>query len=67
VRLVDGTLPGVKVGSHRRLRAADIEAYRIKRDATRNEALDQLAALSGGHGRLPPSLTVHILKLDRSS
>lgn len=47
VRLVDGgTLPGVKVGSHRRLRAADIEAYRIKRDATRNEALDQLAALS---------------------
>ena len=47
VRLVDrGTLPAVKVGSHRRLRAADIEAYRVPRDATRNEALDQLAALS---------------------
>jgi excisionase family DNA binding protein len=47
VRLVDrGDLPAVKVGSHRRLRAADVEAYKVERDAHRDRALDELAAMS---------------------
>lgn len=47
VRLVDrGTLPAVKVGTHRRLRAGDIEAYRLQRDADRDAALDRLASMS---------------------
>lgn len=47
VRLVDrGDLPAVKVGSHRRLRAADVEAYKAVRDAHRELALDELAAMS---------------------
>jgi len=47
VRLVDrGSLPAVKVGSHRRLRASDVEAFRMQRDAERDTALDQLASMS---------------------
>lgn len=47
VRLVDrGRLPAVKVGSHRRLRASDVEAFRMQRDAERDAALDRLAAIS---------------------
>lgn len=47
VRLVDrGALPAVKVGSHRRLRTGDVEAYKAERDAHRDAALDQLASLS---------------------
>jgi len=47
VRLVDqGELPAVKVGTHRRLRASDVERYRIKREANRDAALDRLAAIS---------------------
>ena len=47
VRLVDsGRLPAVKVGSHRRLRAIDVEGFRAARDQDRAAALDELAALS---------------------
>ncbi|MFL6846175.1 MAG: helix-turn-helix domain-containing protein [Allosphingosinicella sp.] len=47
VRLVDrGKLPAVKVGSHRRLHASDVEAFRARRDAERDAALDQLALIS---------------------
>ncbi|HKT15077.1 MAG TPA: helix-turn-helix domain-containing protein [Allosphingosinicella sp.] len=47
VRLVDrGSLPAVKVGSHRRLRASDVEAFRVQRDVERNTALDRLASMS---------------------
>jgi excisionase family DNA binding protein len=46
-RLVDrGSLPAVKVGSHRRLRASDVEAFRARRDAERDKALDRLASMS---------------------
>lgn len=51
VRLVDrGELPAVKVGSHRRLRASDVEAYRIQRDTDRDAALDRLAEASEAMG-----------------
>lgn len=54
VRLVDqGTLPAVRVGSHRRLKAGDVEAYKVQRDADRDAALDRLAHASeeiGGYG-----------------
>ena len=54
VRLVDqGTLPAVKVGSHRRLKTGDVEVYKAQRDANRDAALDQLAHASeeiGGYG-----------------
>jgi excisionase family DNA binding protein len=47
VRLVDaGELPAVMVGSHRRLRAADVTAFKAARDAGRRAALDRLAELS---------------------
>lgn len=47
VRLVDrGTLPAVKVGSHRRLRMRDVEAFKTERDTNRDVALDRLAAMS---------------------
>jgi excisionase family DNA binding protein len=47
VRLADcGTLPAVKVGSHRRLRVSDVEAFKIKRDADRDTAVNRLAAIS---------------------
>ncbi len=47
VRIVDaGELPAVKVGSHRRLRAADVVAFKAVRDAKRRSALDRLTALS---------------------
>jgi excisionase family DNA binding protein len=54
VRLVDqGTLPAVRVGSHRRLRAREVEAYKVQRDSDRDAALDRLAQASeemGGYG-----------------
>ena len=47
VRLVDsGGLAAVKVGSHRRLRASDVVAFKIERDAGRTSALNRLAELS---------------------
>ena len=57
VRLVDsGRLPAVKVGSHRRLRASDVEAFKIARDKGRDAALDRLVELSeevGGYALEP--------------
>lgn len=47
VRLVDaGELAAEKVGSHRRLRATDVAAFKAARDAKRASALDRLASLS---------------------
>ncbi|WP_283963133.1 excisionase family DNA-binding protein [Sinorhizobium sp. 6-117] len=47
VRLVDnGELPAEKVGSHRRLRATDVAAFKAARDAKRSSALDRLTSLS---------------------
>jgi excisionase family DNA binding protein len=47
VRLVDqGTLPAVRVGSHRRLRTRDVKSYKVQRDSDRDAALDQLAHAS---------------------
>lgn len=51
VRLVDtGELAGEKVGSHRRLRAGDVAAFKAVRDAKRTSALDRLSALSEDAG-----------------
>ncbi|OWV72874.1 excisionase [Rhizobium sp. R339] len=47
VRLVDaGELPAEMVGSHRRLRATDVAAFKAARDARRTSALDRLTSLS---------------------
>jgi excisionase family DNA binding protein len=47
VRLVDaGELAAVKVGSHRRLRVAEIVAFKAARDAKRTSTLDRLTAFS---------------------
>ncbi len=51
VRLVDaGDLPAQKVGSHRRLRLADVLAFKAQRDANRTSALDRLTTLSEDAG-----------------
>lgn len=43
--LKEDIIPHVKVGTHRRVRHADLEAYRTQRDSTRKRALDRLAKL----------------------
>jgi len=43
--LKKGDLPFIPVGSHRRILHADLMAYKARRDATRNAALEQLARL----------------------
>jgi excisionase family DNA binding protein len=51
VQLVDDRrLPAVMVGSHRRLRAADVQAFKAVRDRERSAALDRLVALSKDAG-----------------
>lgn len=56
VRLVEnGTIPCTKTGSHRRLRARDVIAYKRRRDRERKRALDRLSRLSqevGGYDEL---------------
>jgi excisionase family DNA binding protein len=37
-----GKLPATKAGTHRRIHAADLEAYQLKRDSHRSKALSQL-------------------------
>jgi len=53
VRLIDrGEIAAEKVGTHRRVRANDIEVFKTARDFKRQAALDRLTALSedlGGH------------------
>lgn len=45
VKLIeDGRIPHHKVGTHRRLRFVDVEAFKAAQDARRREALDALAA-----------------------
>ncbi|WP_395714554.1 helix-turn-helix domain-containing protein [Reyranella sp.] len=47
VRMVDaGELAAMKVGSHRRLRAADVAAFKAVRDAKRTTALNRLTERS---------------------
>jgi excisionase family DNA binding protein len=46
VKLIEGKeLPHHKVGTHRRVRAEDLFAYKRRRDSKRNEALGRLAQL----------------------
>lgn len=42
----EGILPGHKVGTHRRIYAADVQAYKHQRDIDTRTAADDLTALS---------------------
>lgn len=47
VKLIDeGILPGHKSGSHRRIYAADVQAYKHQRDAAARTSADDLTALT---------------------
>ena len=51
VRLLDeGRLPSRKVGSHRRVVAADVLAYRQRDDRRRRQLLDELTTEAEKHG-----------------
>lgn len=46
----EGTLPGHKVGTHRRIYAADVQAYKHQRDIDQRIAADHLTALTDEMG-----------------
>lgn len=48
--LDDAKLPSRKVGSHRRVRAEDVLAYKLRDDSRRKEILDELTAEAQKHG-----------------
>ena len=48
--LEEGKIPFEKVGSHRRVRADDLLAYKRRRDAERESALDELTRMSQALG-----------------
>jgi len=51
IRLLDqDEIPYMKTGTHRRIRLHDLLSYKRRRDATRRQALDRLAALSQEYG-----------------
>jgi excisionase family DNA binding protein len=51
IRLLDqGAIPYTRTGAHRRIRAADVLAYKGRRDAERGEALDALTQMSQEFG-----------------
>jgi excisionase family DNA binding protein len=48
--LKERAIPYVQVGSHRRIRMADLLAYQHRRDSQRREALDELSRLAQDEG-----------------
>lgn len=48
--LEEGEIPFTKTGRHRRVRAQDLFAYKEKRDATRSDALSDLARMDAEAG-----------------
>jgi excisionase family DNA binding protein len=48
--LDDGKIPSRKVGSHRRVKAADLVAYQQRDEAERKKVLDELTAEAEKHG-----------------
>jgi excisionase family DNA binding protein len=48
--LESGKIPSRKVGSHRRVKAADLVAYRQRDEAERKKVLDELTSEAEKHG-----------------
>ena len=48
--LDEGKIPSRKVGSHRRVKAADLAAYQQRDEAERKKVLDELTAEAEKHG-----------------